>query len=62
MQLLNDLVGRKVTIFSVQGQGERQDVGTLEAADNLWLRLRKGDEVMYFCLYHVRLIKPFDAH
>jgi hypothetical protein len=64
MDLLRELVGRKVTVFSLQGGGsERQDVGMLEAMDATWLRLRKGEtEVMYFSLYQVRLIKPFDAH
>jgi hypothetical protein len=63
MQLLNDLVGRKVTVYSVQGQQERQDVGVLENTDGQWLRLRKSDaEVLYFGLHFVRQIKPFEPH
>ncbi len=64
MDLLRELVGRKVTVFSLQGGGsERQDVGMLEAADSVWLRLRKGEsEVMYFTVHQIRLIKPFDSH
>jgi hypothetical protein len=63
MQLLNDLIGRKVTVFSIQAGTERQDVGVLEATDGTWLRLNKSDaEVLYFSGYHVRMVKPFDAH
>jgi hypothetical protein len=63
MQLLNELVGRKVTVHSLQGDTERQDIGVLEATDGMWLRVRKADnEVLYFCSYHLRLIKPFDSH
>ncbi|MEZ0327039.1 MAG: hypothetical protein ACAH95_14155 [Fimbriimonas sp.] len=63
MELLRELVGRKVTVFSLQGGSERQDVGVLEAIDTTWFRLRKAEtEVMYFSVYQVRLIKPFDAH
>lgn len=63
MQLINDLVGRKITIFSNQGDAERQDVGTLEATDGSWLKLRKSEnEVLIFSTYHIRLVKPFDPH
>jgi hypothetical protein len=63
MQMLNELVGRKVTVHSIMGETERQDVGLLEATDGTWFRFRKSEnEVMYFCSHWVRLIKPFDAH
>ncbi len=64
MDLLRELVGRKVTVFSLLGGGaERQDVGMLEAIDPGWLRLRKAEtELMYFSVHQVRLIKPFDSH
>lgn len=59
---MDDLIGKKVVVFSDSANGERQDIGTLEASDQLWLRLRKaGNEMMYFCLYNVRLVKPFDS-
>jgi len=61
MQLLSELVGRKVTVFSKQGETERQDVGTLEAAEGHWFKLRKAEsDVMYFCVYQIRLLKPFE--
>ena len=63
MQLINDLVGRKITVHSIQGETERQDVGMLEATDGMWLKLRKSEtEVLIFTINHIRLIKPFDAH
>ena len=61
MQLIDQLVGKKVTVFSLQGEAERQDVGVLEATDGTWIKVRKAEgEVMLFCVYHLRLIKPFD--
>lgn len=63
MKLIDELVGKKVTVFSVQGGGERQDVGTLESVDDAWMRVRKSEnELLYFNTFHVRLVKPFDPH
>ncbi len=60
MQLINELVGQKVTIYSEQGEAERQDIGLLETSDAVWLRLRKADnEVLYFCIHRIRMIKAF---
>ncbi len=59
---MDDLLGKKVVVFSDSANGERQDIGVLEAADGQWLRLRKsGSELLYFCLYSVRVVKPFDS-
>jgi len=61
MDLLAELIGKKVTVHSIQGDAERQDVGTLEAVQGNWLRLRKsGNEVLFFGVVHIRLVKPFD--
>jgi len=58
--VLQDLIGKKVSVYSNQPGAERQDVGVLEAADSQWLRIRKSDtEVLYFSVVLVRLIKPF---
>jgi len=58
--VLQDLIGKKVSVYSNQPGAERQDVGVLEAADDHWLRIRKSDtEVLYFSVVLVRLIKPF---
>lgn len=57
---LNEMIGRKVSIYSVQGGGERQDVGTLEAFDGTFLKVRKSDnEVLFFSVYQIRLVKNF---
>jgi len=63
MQLLTELIGKKVTVFSEQGDAERQDVVTLESTDGTWIKARKSEtELMYFNFHKVRMIKPFDAH
>ena len=59
---MEELIGKKVVVYSDSANGERQDIGVLESADQLWLKLRKAaNELMYFCLYNVRLVKPFDS-
>jgi ferredoxin-fold anticodon binding domain-containing protein len=61
MELLSEIKGKKVTVHSLQGETERQDVGVLEDVQGQWLKLRKSNsEVLFFCIYHLRLIKPFD--
>ena len=62
MQLLTPLIGKKVTVFSSQGETERQDIGILQAAEGNFLVLKKTDELMYFTVSRIRLIKPFDPH
>jgi hypothetical protein len=58
---MNELIGKKVIVYSDSASGERQDVGMLESADAQWVRLLKsGPEVLYFCIYSIRVIKPFD--
>jgi hypothetical protein len=62
MELLLPLIGKKITIFSLQGAGqERQDVGVLEAAQGEFVQIRKSDhEVLFFSINQIRLIKPFE--
>ena len=62
MQLLTPLIGKKVTVFSSHGETERQDIGILQAAEGNFLVLKKTDELMYFTVSRIRLIKPFDPH
>jgi hypothetical protein len=58
---MNELIGRKVTVYSVNGAGEGRDIGILESVDGPWLRIRKSDgEVLFFSAYQIRLVKPFD--
>jgi hypothetical protein len=57
---MQELIGKKVTIHSqIIGGMEKQDVGVLESFDGLVLRLRKDNEVLYFVIHAVRMIKPF---
>jgi hypothetical protein len=61
MSLISILTGKKVTIYSHLGDTEKQDVGVLEAVEGDWIRLRKADgETMFFAIYSVRMIKPFE--
>jgi len=58
--LISEMVGKKVQVFSVHGGGEIQVVGTLEAFDGTWAKIRKSEnEVLYFSIYQIRLIKNF---
>ncbi|RYG48947.1 hypothetical protein EON79_02955 [bacterium] len=60
MELLAPLIGRKVTVFSAQGDVEKQDVGMLEAAQDGWIRLKKADETFFINAGRVRLVKSFE--
>ena len=61
MELLRPLIGKKVTVFTLTGTGDKQDVGLLEELDSGWLRLRKGEhDVMFFPIHQIRLVKPFE--
>lgn len=55
--VLSSLVGRMVQLYSVRGETEVSDTGTLEAYDSNWLCLRKSGEALYFSIARVRLIK-----
>lgn len=58
--VIQEMVGKKVSVYSINGEGERQDVGVLEAVDGLFLKLKKGEtEAMYFAIANVRMIKNF---
>jgi hypothetical protein len=62
MEMVAELAGKKVTVHSLIGDVERQDVGVLEAAQGHWVKLRKTtNEVIYFSIFNVRIIKPFDS-
>ena len=61
MNILSVLIGRKVTVYSRQGDTERQDVGVLEAAEDGWVRIKKSDgETLFFAPANIRILKPFD--
>lgn len=58
---MNELIGKKVTIYSVGGTADARDIGVLESIDGPWLRIKKADgETLFFSAYQIRLVKPFD--
>lgn len=60
MDLLKELIGKKVTIFSNAGDQSLQEVVRIEAVEGQIIKAQKGDrETLYFNLEWVRLIKPF---
>lgn len=58
--LIQELVGKRIRVWSRGGETTYTDDGVLDAFDGEWLRLDKGDEKLYFALYNVRLIKPLE--
>ena len=60
--LLRDLVGRRVAVWSMGSQADPRDEGLLEAFDGAVFVLRTaGGDRLYFSLYGCRLIKPLDG-
>jgi hypothetical protein len=58
--ILQEQVGKKVSVYSNQPGAERQDVGILEGYDDHFVKVRKSEsEVIYFGIAQIRLIKPF---
>lgn len=58
---MNELLGRKVTIYSVAGASDFSDVGTLEKIDGDWVWLRKSERDLFvFNANRIRLVKPFE--
>lgn len=55
---LEDLVGKKVTVWSLGTQIEDTEAGVLEAYEHPFVRLRKGDQVLVFPVYNIRVLKP----
>jgi ferredoxin-fold anticodon binding domain-containing protein len=58
---MNDLIGKKVTIYSVAATVDPSDVGTLEKIEGQWIWLRKSErEVLIFNVDRIRAVKPFE--
>ena len=55
--VLSSLVGRMVQVYSVRGEAEVSDTGTLDAYDAHWLCLSRGGDKLFFSTARVRLIK-----
>lgn len=57
-QSLGDLIGARVEVWTVGGDDDHYDTGTLEAVELPWVRLNTGrDRIMVFSVYQIRLIK-----
>jgi len=60
MELLAELVGKKVALLTEMGSVERQEIGVLEEAKGNWVKvLKDNDEVVFFSVYLIRSIKQF---
>lgn len=58
--LIQEMIGKKVSVYSVNGEGERQDVGMLEGFDGTFIKLKKGEsDLMFFPVNNIRMIKNF---
>jgi hypothetical protein len=57
-EIMRDLIGQRVEVWSVGTDMAYHDTGTLEAFEYPWIRLRSdSDEVMCFPVHNVRLVK-----
>jgi hypothetical protein len=60
MELLAELLGKKVALLTEMGAVERQEIGILQDAKGHWVKITKdNDEVVFFSVYLIRSIKPF---
>jgi hypothetical protein len=58
MELLRELVGLTVVVFSGESN---KDKGVLEAYDPHWIKLRSENDTLYLQRTQVRLVKAVDA-
>lgn len=56
--MLTELIGRHIQVYSVRGEAEVSDVGTLESFDDVWVKIRQDNASLYFSVFRIRLIKP----
>jgi len=60
MELLAELMGKKVALLTEMGAVERQEIGILQDAKGHWVKIAKdNDEIVFFSVYLIRSIKPF---
>lgn len=57
-----DLIGKKVTVYSVGATADPADIGVIEKIEGNWLWLRKNErEVLIFNIERIRVLKPFET-
>lgn len=60
MELLAELVGKKVTLLTEMGNVERQEIGILVEAKGHWVKVTKdNNEPVYYSVYLIRSIRQF---
>ena len=60
MNLIAELIGKKITVYSEAEGAERQDIGVLQSAEGSWIKIHKeSGETLYFQLSRIRMVKPF---
>lgn len=60
MELLHELIGKKVALLTEMGAVERQEIGVLEDAKGSWVKVIKdNNEVVFYSVYLIRSIKQF---
>ena len=57
-QVLKELQGQSVQVYSVRGETEISDIGILDAFDEQWLCLNKNGAKLFFSIARIRLVKP----
>lgn len=58
---MNELIGKKITVYSAGATTDASEIGTLEKIDGDWLWLRRSErEVLLINVARVRAVKPFD--
>ncbi|MBS1702529.1 MAG: hypothetical protein JST12_12760 [Armatimonadetes bacterium] len=56
--IINEIIGHKVVVHVENGTQVVMHRGVLEQADSLFIRLKKDNETIYFCLVNVIAIHP----
>ncbi|PQV64278.1 hypothetical protein B1R32_106124 [Abditibacterium utsteinense] len=55
---LKDFIGKHVDVWTVMGQTETKDSGILRNVDEAWIVIEKNNELLFFSMMRVRLVKP----
>ncbi|GJQ54176.1 MAG: hypothetical protein IT363_12835 [Methanoregulaceae archaeon] len=58
--LMRSLVGRKISVFTVSGQSGYKDEGIVRSVDDQVIVIEKGQDVLYFVIQNIRLIKVLE--
>jgi hypothetical protein len=60
MEMLSELVGKKVALLTEMGDVERQEIGVLVGGQGHWVKVEKDNgEVVLYSVYLIRSIKQF---